>query len=104
KTLTQNAESHMLSLHDALPISAERALALQPRDQVVGQRHALERRAEHELAGVEDEGPVVVDLDQLGQLLLRLLDVDERVAGVVEDRKSTRLNSSHVETAYAVFC
>src|SRR5690606_40900009 len=27
-----------------------------------------------------------------------------RVAGVVEDRKSTRLNSSHVKISYAVFC
>ena len=34
---------------------------------------------------MQDERPVVVDLDQLGQLLLRLLDVDERVARVVED-------------------
>src|SRR5690606_41543818 len=24
--------------------------------------------------------------------------------GIVEDRKSTRLNSSHVKTSYAVFC
>ena len=47
--------------------------------------HALERRAEHELAGVEDERLVAVDLDQLGQVLLGLLDVDERVAGVAED-------------------
>src|SRR5690349_22112771 len=32
-------------------------------------------------------------------------DVFERVrADYVEDRKSTRLNSSHVEISYAVFC
>src|SRR5215210_4129397 len=34
---------------------------------------------------MEDEGALVVDLDELRQLLLRLLDVDERVARVVED-------------------
>jgi hypothetical protein len=34
---------------------------------------------------MEDERAFVVDLDQLGQVLLRLLDVDEGVAGVVED-------------------
>src|SRR5438874_6862833 len=28
----------------------------------------------------------------------------ERIDGDVEDRKSTRLNSSHVEISYAVFC
>src|SRR5690625_4636836 len=34
------------------------------------------------------------------------LDADQEVAGVValEDRKSTRLNSSHVAISYAVFC
>src|SRR5690625_6536827 len=26
------------------------------------------------------------------------------VAGIIEDRKSTRLNSSHVAISYAVFC
>ena len=35
--------------------AAERALPLEPRDEVVGQPDPLERRAEHELAGVEDE-------------------------------------------------
>src|SRR3712207_6951452 len=28
----------------------------------------------------------------------------ERVAGAVQDRKSTRLNSSHANISYAVFC
>src|SRR5690349_23392942 len=31
-------------------------------------------------------------------------DSDEGGAVVVQDRKSTRLNSSHVENSYAVFC
>src|SRR6266536_1479420 len=65
--------------------TAETALALQSRYEIVGQPHPLERRAEHELAGMEDERPFVAHLDQLGQLLLGLPDVDERVAGVVED-------------------
>src|SRR3712207_7799511 len=30
--------------------------------------------------------------------------VDEDVLGGVEDRKSTRLNSSHANISYAVFC
>ncbi len=34
---------------------------------------------------MEDEGPVVVDLDELGQLLLGLLDVDVGIPRVVED-------------------
>ena len=52
---------------------------------VVGQPDALQRLAEHELARVEDEWLVPLDLDQLGQILHRLANVDERVARVVED-------------------
>ncbi len=70
---------------DEQPEPSERALALEARNEVVGQAHPLECRAEHELAGVEDEGRLAVDLDELRQLLLWLLHVDERVAGVVED-------------------
>ena len=55
------------------------------RNEVVGLRDALQRRAEHELAGVQDEGAVVVDLDQLGEIFLRLLRVDERRRVVAED-------------------
>src|SRR4029078_4664461 len=62
-----------------------RALPLQPGDEVVRQAHALERRAEHEFARGQDERRLVVDLDELGQLLLLLLDVDERVPRVAED-------------------
>ena len=65
--------------------TAEGALALEPRDEVVRKLHALERGAEHELTGVEDERRFVVDLDELRQLFLLGFDVDERVAGVAED-------------------
>ena len=54
---------------DQQPEPAEARLPLQPRDEVVGEPHALERRAEHELARVEDER-LVADLDELGQVLL----------------------------------
>ena len=63
----------------------ERALAFEAGDQVVRKPDALECRAEHEFTGMQDERLVTGNLDKLGQLLLRLLDVDERVARVVED-------------------
>ena len=44
---------------------SERALPLESCHEVVGQLHALERRAEHELAGMEDERLAVPDLDEL---------------------------------------
>ena len=49
---------------------------------------ALERGAEHELAGVEDEGLVARRLDQLRQLGHGALDVDEAVAAVAEDAEA----------------
>ena len=67
------------------PSRPRRALALEPSDEIVGEPDAFERRAEHELARVEDERRLAVDLDELGEVLLRFLHVDERVARVVED-------------------
>ena len=59
------------------PEASERRLAVEAGDDVVGDRHHLERGAEHELAGMEDEATVVGDLDELGEVLLRLLRIDE---------------------------
>ena len=69
---------------DEQPEAPERALALEPGDEVVGQPDALQRRPEHELAGMEHERVVALDADELGQLLLLLLHVDVGVAVVVE--------------------
>src|SRR5690349_23324683 len=48
------------------------------------------------------------DLDHVvGEQALQALGIDhvvERVEQRPQDRKSTRLNSSHVEISYAVFC
>ena len=64
--------------------ATERGLALEPGHQVVGQRDALVGGAEHELARVEDERGVVLDLDDLGQVFLGLLRVDVRRGVVAE--------------------
>src|SRR3712207_7237863 len=72
---------------------------------------------------LDDDGAVgVVKLERLVRLIgergarlvevranlgLAVVDVaggDQLVAGMVEDRKSTRLNSSHANISYAVFC
>src|SRR5690606_39818884 len=45
---------------------------------------------------------VEVEQGELGAVGVE--DVEHAHVGVVEDRKSTRLNSSHVKTSYAVFC
>src|SRR5690606_41953348 len=73
---------YTLSLHDALPIL--------PR--LAGAGHAL--------------GEVLLDERQLGDLVERLPELlaHDHERRLELDRKSTRLNSSHVKISYAVFC
>ncbi len=85
--------------------SAERTFPLQPRHEVVRQRHAFTCGPEHELAGMQDEDVVVLDLNELGEFLHVLLDVDvahrvvaehaEVAVDVEVDRR--RLNARLVE-------
>ena len=63
---------------------AETRLALEAGADVVRQGHDLVRRAEHELARVQDERLVAVRFDQPGQLGLLDRRVDVRVAVVLE--------------------
>src|SRR5690349_23378968 len=83
-----NTKTYPLSLHDALPISRRRAPRAEAR------RHAAPRRAGFRAALQPDAQP----LDPAQRRLL----ADDAV--LRRDRKSTRLNSSHVEISYAVFC
>src|SRR5690606_41633065 len=82
---------YTLSLHDALPILDHH----RPVPLVVGA----------DVAEVEALGQLEVDLDRR-----HLPGAADGVAALhgdlraVEDRKSTRLNSSHVKISYAVFC
>src|SRR3712207_6935975 len=84
---TATTEIYTLSLHDALPISASLfdVLRLRP---TVGRTFS----PEEDLPGAR---PVIV----LGDALWR-----RRFGGDRGDRKSTRLNSSHANISYAVFC
>src|SRR3712207_7969525 len=84
---TATTEIYTLSLHDALPISRRPLLQVER-----GQALPELRQPEPEQRRGGD--PVAVGLGQrFGQRLL--LDLD---------RKSTRLNSSHANISYAVFC
>src|SRR3712207_7419314 len=61
-------------------------------------------RSEHALGGVVVRGEVVLPVAQLAPVG-RLEEAARRhVERVREDRKSTRLNSSHANISYAVFC
>src|SRR5690606_41752117 len=84
---TAPTETSTLSLHDALPIFLRIWDAQLLAD-------VLEKIPRRELR-IEDQR----DLGLLGKLLEEAAD-QRRLA----DRKSTRLNSSHVKISYAVFC
>src|SRR3712207_4784904 len=82
---TATTEIYTLSLHDALPIWRQQGL---PRRGPRGPRPARRGR---DGQGHRRQRP-------------RLRAVRRRPARVREDRKSTRLNSSHANISYAVFC
>src|SRR3712207_7064875 len=82
---TATTEIYTLSLHDALPIL--------PGAEHLGEREGLGREGVRlglpHTDTAEAQQVVVMVVRQLGRLL---------------DRKSTRLNSSHANISYAVFC
>src|SRR5437899_6679177 len=81
---TPTTHIYTLSLHDALPISVRRL-------------HPLARRDQHEEVD-RDEHPSVVAPATFSWAM------SQPGASSRRDRKSTRLNSSHLGISYAVFC
>src|SRR3712207_6961816 len=77
---TATTEIYTLSLHDALPISVQ------------GPGPVVDL---HRLGELADDGPVLPVDDA---------DAEDAALGDQLDRKSTRLNSSHANISYAVFC
>ena len=64
--------------------ASQARLPLETCDEVVGKLHVLQGRAEHELARMQDEGLLLLHLDDLGEVIHRRFHVDERVPSVVE--------------------
>src|SRR5690606_39713698 len=98
------ADTSSLSLHDALPIY------LQAQDQLVLE-HRVQVRVDHAArirgGAVGSDEPVAQLRTDARQLVLVVAEgaVEHVVVRVVQlgaDRKSTRLNSSHVKISYAV--
>src|SRR5690606_41112763 len=94
---TSTPPTSPLALHDALPISSVQQGAL-----VIGKVPAASRvRHGGRDLRVTGYGSVAfgVARDQSGPVHVEVTGRDGRA-----DRKSTRLNSSHVKISYAVFC
>src|SRR3712207_9029685 len=75
---TATTEIYTLSLHDALPISSSLSVPLVARRRTAGAITLVRTSPERPFTPPD--------------------------VGLVEDRKSTRLNSSHANISYAVFC
>src|SRR5256885_8475042 len=79
---TATTEIYTLSLHDALPISLSTLLDSEAPGQI--KAHIIER-----------DGKI---------LMVKDCPTHGHFEDVMSDRKSTRLNSSHLVISYAVFC
>src|SRR5690606_41006846 len=90
-TETPTAEIHTLSLHDALPISSRQerpAVAICWRYSASPSRSLYQRLVAIPTSDTAATTPTAASVASAGR----------------RDRKSTRLNSSHVKISYAVFC
>src|SRR5699024_12569719 len=103
-TVSSRPGLHTLSLHDALPIWGEvvdlTAGVAQP-----GDPYERVAQAQPRPLGQREQ------VDAVGEDVLAHRPRDDVVPGLPRlpepvglDRKSTRLNSSHVSSSYAVFC
>src|SRR5205085_10837045 len=88
---TQPPQIYTLSLHDALPIYAGTG-----EERAVCQLH-LKRVIVRAIGAAAGDQPVEAERDAV---VVRIDQVNQ----ATRDRKSTRLNSSHSQISYAVFC
>src|SRR5688500_19147885 len=91
-TRLANSEIYPPSLHDALPISLPDGAEVEGQDRHAGGGALVE----HQAVGF---GP-----DREDQRQVDAVAAEEAGQGAAPDRKSTRLNSSHLVISYAVFC
>src|SRR5690606_42146204 len=98
---TATTQTYTLSLHDALPILAQRkgGTIISPRPTYDN----LVIFAEHLGADVRWI-PLNDDMQTDLEAMSAAINSDTGMVYLCKDRKSTRLNSSHVKISYAVFC
>src|SRR5205814_9240976 len=89
---------HPLSLHDALPISM--ADVLSSANQIAADYYREQQLVASDHANRFARTLAAIDLANADVRPIR----DLLAPDVTQDRKSTRLNSSHLGISYAVFC
>src|SRR3712207_8657384 len=88
---TATTEIYTLSLHDALPIFSYETLIIDDANDPAGRLRSKDILALADISLIHQQ-------DMEGNLIA-LVEQENK-----EDRKSTRLNSSHANISYAVFC
>src|SRR5690606_39767722 len=89
---TVTSEIYTLSLHDALPIFERMGIVISIDDFGTGCSSFAYFRY------------FPIHIVKIDQSFIQNVTCDTTDAKITEDRKSTRLNSSHVKISYAVFC
>src|SRR5207249_12137624 len=97
-------DTYTLSLHDALPICRVERLSDEHVPEPLRRRQRGGADGENDV--VDQQRPVlqtdrVVEADVAADVLLLEQYLERLSVGELEDRKSTRLNSSHVSISYA---
>src|SRR5688572_32273327 len=87
---TATTEIYTLSLHDALPISYAQQFEQVKKDKISSEGQLEAAKSAYEKA-MQVKRAFMQEKERKTQLAMR-------------DRKSTRLNSSHSQISYAVFC
>src|SRR5690606_41341432 len=98
---TTTTTPYPLSLHDALPICYYTTLPNKLFEYVMAEVPVLgsDSPGIGKVVAETGVGEVVDPVDPVS-----LADATRKILADPEDRKSTRLNSSHVKISYAVFC
>src|SRR5690606_41246264 len=95
---------YTLSLHDALPICPFEGLSILISSSFTATFFAVmiifALFISNSVLRIRPGKPHILS----GPSLIFILGVYQAVTGIESDRKSTRLNSSHVKISYAVFC
>src|SRR5699024_12787601 len=103
KTKYEAKDSYTQSLHDALPILEEKQ-----RKQDVNVKETQDNQKDAKQPKLENREPeLIIDMKEAIDIALKEYPGKVKEAELDEedgDRKSTRLNSSHVSISYAVYC
>src|SRR5690606_41663162 len=99
----RSSRDYTLSLHDALPIFVE-VWGRGPHPAQRGRVQAVQRLAAPLSAIRRERAHVVAHTVRAVRQRLTAVTVEAVERQEALDRKSTRLNSSHVKISYAVFC